>query len=78
MNTITLQEIKRDPLAFVQRVEAGEAFVVVRGNCRLAEVRPFATPAGPRPYGLCAGEFTVPEDFDSPLPEDLLEEFEGR
>lgn len=24
----------------------------------------------PRPYGLCAGEFVVPQDFDAPLPED--------
>jgi hypothetical protein len=30
-----------------------------------------------RPYGLCAGEFTVPEDFDDPLPEELLRAFEG-
>jgi hypothetical protein len=21
-----------------------------------------------RPFGLCAGEFTVPDDFDDPLP----------
>ena len=32
----------------------------------------------PRPYGLCAGEFTVPDDFDAPLPEDVLSDFEGR
>jgi hypothetical protein len=25
--------------------------------------------AVPRPYGLCAGEFTVPDDFDDPLPD---------
>ena len=31
-----------------------------------------------RPYGLCAGEFIVPEDFDAPLPEELLNLFEGR
>ena len=31
-----------------------------------------------RPFGLCAGEFTVPDDFDDPLPEHLIEEFEGR
>ena len=31
-----------------------------------------------RPYGLCAGEFTVPNDFDAPLPEDLLSAFEGK
>lgn len=31
-----------------------------------------------RPFGLCAGEFTVPDDFDSPLPDYVIEEFEGR
>ncbi|MGK7961428.1 prevent-host-death protein [Crocosphaera sp.] len=30
-----------------------------------------------RPFGLCAGEFTVPDDFDDPLPEDILNAFEG-
>ena len=30
-----------------------------------------------RPFGLCAGEFTVPDDFDGPLPEQVLREFEG-
>ena len=31
-----------------------------------------------RPYGLCAGEFTVPDDFDAPLPESIIMEFEGK
>ena len=31
-----------------------------------------------RPFGLCAGEFTVPDNFDDPLPEYVIEEFEGR
>jgi hypothetical protein len=31
----------------------------------------------PRPYGLCAGEFTVPDDFDAPLPDDILQAFEN-
>ena len=30
----------------------------------------------PRPSGLCKGEFRVPDDFDEPLPEDLLRDFE--
>ena len=30
----------------------------------------------PRPYGLCAGEFQVPDDFDAPLPNSELELFE--
>jgi hypothetical protein len=40
-----------------------------------------ATGAGrdrPRPFGLCAGTFAVPDDFDAPLPEDVLRGFEGR
>ncbi|WP_309707254.1 hypothetical protein [Armatimonas sp.] len=32
----------------------------------------------PRPYGLCAGEFVVPKDFDAPLPDEILDAFEGK
>jgi hypothetical protein len=31
-----------------------------------------------RPIGLAKGEFTVPEDFNTPLPEDVLRTFEGK
>ena len=31
----------------------------------------------PPPFGLCKGEFTVPDDFDAPLPENIIKEFEG-
>jgi antitoxin (DNA-binding transcriptional repressor) of toxin-antitoxin stability system len=78
MSTISVQDIERDPLAFLRRVEAGESFVVVRGERPLAEVRPLQAPATqPRPFGLCAGRFTVPADFDRPLPDEVLKEFEG-
>ena len=78
MSTITVQDIQRDPLDFLQRLEAGEAFVVVRDDRRLAEVRPLTTSGKqPRPFGLCAGQFTVPADFDKPLPDEILKEFEG-
>ncbi len=30
-----------------------------------------------RPFGLCAGEFTVPANFNEPLPDTVLAEFEG-
>jgi len=32
----------------------------------------------PRPVGLARGQFTVPEDFNAPLPEEILQTFEGR
>ncbi len=31
-----------------------------------------------RPFALCTGVFRVPADFEDPLPNDLLEAFEGR
>jgi len=31
----------------------------------------------PRPIGLAKGEFTVPDDFNDPLPEVVLQTFEG-
>lgn len=31
-----------------------------------------------RPIGLAEGEFIVPDDFDAPLPEEILRDFEGR
>jgi hypothetical protein len=31
-----------------------------------------------RPFGLCAGESRVPDDFDTPLPEEIIEQFEGK
>jgi len=32
----------------------------------------------PRPFGLAKGQFVVPPDFNTPLPEDVLRDFEGR
>lgn len=31
-----------------------------------------------RPIGLAHGQFTVPNDFNQPLPEDVLRVFEGK
>jgi antitoxin (DNA-binding transcriptional repressor) of toxin-antitoxin stability system len=78
MTTISVQEMQRDPLGLLRRVEAGETVLVTRDDRAVAEVKPVPPPAGgPRPFGLCAGEFTVPDDFDQPLPESILQEFEG-
>lgn len=31
-----------------------------------------------RPLGLAKGQFKVPENFNDPLPEDVVEPFEGK
>ncbi|HEV3416600.1 MAG TPA: hypothetical protein VG056_07300, partial [Pirellulales bacterium] len=72
-------EIQSDPIGFLRRVEAGEAFLVVRGARPFAEVKPIPTPNGEsRPFGLAAGYFSMADDFDRPLPDDILQDFEGR
>ena len=78
MSTISVQEIQSDLPAFFRRVEAGETLLIVRDERPLAEVRPLPGPAArPRPFGLCAGRFVVPADFDRPLSDQILQEFEG-
>lgn len=78
MSTVSLQELQQNPDALLNRVEAGEHLVVVRGGRPVAELRPVSrSQPGPRPFGLCAGAFTVPDDFDVSLPEGILESFEG-
>ena len=42
-----------------------------------AEPAMFPEVRGPRPSGLARGEFTVPDDFNAPLPDQLLRAFEG-
>ena len=79
MSTISIDDIRRDPKHFLDLVEKGESLLVLRGDRSVAEVRPVVqTQAGLRPYALATGEFTVPEDFDQPLPDDVLAEFEGK
>ncbi len=79
MLNVTIDEIQRDPLKYLRQVEAGETLVITRSDQPIAELRPITQSTKQlRPFGLCAGEFTVPDDFDAPLPEDLLSAFEGK
>ena len=78
MLNVTVEEIQRDPLKYLCQVEAGETLVIVRSDKPIAELKPITSGRQLRPFGLCAGEFAVPDDFDAPLPEDLLSAFEGK
>jgi antitoxin (DNA-binding transcriptional repressor) of toxin-antitoxin stability system len=79
MVRVSVEEIQRDLPAYLQRVAAGETLVIVEAGKPVAEVKPIISPGKSlRPFGLCAGEFTVPDDFNHPLPEDILKAFEGR
>lgn len=75
----TVEEIENDPHEYLHRVLEGETVVVFRKDLPVAEIRPLTeSTGGLRPIGLAKGEFVVPDDFDDPLPEDVLEQFEGK
>jgi antitoxin (DNA-binding transcriptional repressor) of toxin-antitoxin stability system len=62
---------------YLRRVEEGETLIILKEGKPIAEIKPpLPSSASRRPYGLCAGEFTVPDDFDTPLPENIIRDFE--
>jgi antitoxin (DNA-binding transcriptional repressor) of toxin-antitoxin stability system len=79
MTQVSIDDIQRDVSTYLQRVEAGETLVIFRAGTPIAEIKPVVPHVETlRPFGLCAGEFIVPDDFDAPLPEDILSAFEGK
>jgi antitoxin (DNA-binding transcriptional repressor) of toxin-antitoxin stability system len=79
MTQVNLDDMQRNLPAYLQRVEAGETLVILRSGKPVAEVKPVdVADEALRPFGLCAGEFTVPDDFDSPLPDQIMDAFEGK
>lgn len=79
MVNVTIDEIQRDPLKYLRQVESGITFIIIQADKPIAELRPIRSSGKQlRPFGLCAGEFTVPDDFDAPLPDEILNVFEGQ
>ena len=62
----------------LQHIKAGEILVLSQAGEDIAEIK-LLTRTHPqlRPFGLCAGEFIVPDDFDEPLPENIINQFEN-
>ena len=82
MTTISIDEIQGDLAGYLRNAKVGETFLVTQFGQPIAEIKPISPAeegAGRslRPFGLAKGEFVVPDDFDAPLPEDILRDFEG-
>ena len=80
MTTVNISDMERDLAGYLHRVQAGETLLVLETDQPLEEIKPPRNPGQkkrqPRPFGLCQGDFVVPDDFDAPLPEDILQDFE--
>lgn len=68
------QIVPREP---AKLPEKGKGFLTILGpNLPTSGLHP--TPRSePRPIGLAKGQFTVPSDFNAPLPQEILKAFEG-
>jgi antitoxin (DNA-binding transcriptional repressor) of toxin-antitoxin stability system len=79
MVRVSVEDMQRNLSEYLAQVAAGQTLLIVESGRVFAEVKPVApTGTTKRPVGLCAGEFVVPGDFDDPLPDNVLNAFEGR
>lgn len=53
----------------------GEEIIIARAGVPIARLVPVEPAKGRRPLDLDKGAFEVPEDFDDPLPPELLAAF---
>ena len=59
----------------LERVSLGEDITITRAGEPVARLVPPAKPPRHRRLGWAAGELTVPDDFDEPLPPSIEESF---
>ncbi len=73
--SVGVHEAKTHLSRLIEDVAAGEEVVITRRGQAVASLGPPPSQA-PRQFGVDEGRFVVPEDFDDPLPDELLAEFE--
>jgi prevent-host-death family protein len=79
MDQVNLYEAKTQLSKLVDRAAAGEEIIIARHGRPVARLVAYAPPAGKRRrLGVLAGKIWIADDFDDPLPEDVLADFEGR
>jgi prevent-host-death family protein len=62
----------------LEDVEQGADVVIARAGRPVARLVPFIPPRPPRKPGAMKGRIRIAGDFDAPLPDEVLREFEGR
>ena len=80
MQTFNIHAAKTHLSRLVDQAAAGEEIIIARAGKPIARLIALdAEPAhGKRVLGALAGTWRIPADFDAPLPDDILDLFEGR
>lgn len=79
MTTVNIHAAKTHFSRLVDQAAAGEEIVIAKAGKPVARLVPLAPAKKPdRVLGRLAGKLNISDDFDAPLPDDLLVLFEGR
>ncbi len=74
VDVVNVQEAKTHLSRLLKRVERGEEILLGRAGTPIARLVPLQPV--PRKLGLLKDRITIGEDFDDPLPPELLDAFE--
>ena len=77
MTTLNIHAAKTQFSRLIEEVEGGEEVIIAKAGKPVARLVPIDKRAK-RKLGLLAGWLIVPDDFDAPLPDEVLAAFEGR
>ena len=76
MTLVNIHEAKTHLSRLLARVLEGEEIVIAKSGKPVARLVAVQSQAQRRVFGQDKGLFEVPDDFDDPLPEDVLASFE--
>ncbi|MDF3839009.1 type II toxin-antitoxin system Phd/YefM family antitoxin [Cupriavidus basilensis] len=78
MQTVNIHEAKTNFSRLVDAAAAGEEIVIAKAGKPAARLVPMERVKPVRRFGMLKGKVHIAEDFDAPLPDDLIAAFEGR
>ncbi len=78
MEKVNVHEAKTHFSRLLERAQEGEDILIAKAGKPVAKLGPIAPRRKKRRLGLLDGKFTIPDNFNDSLPEDLLDAFEGR
>lgn len=72
-----IYEAKTHLSKLVERAASGEEIVIAKAGKPVARLMPISAKAGERKSGMWKGKAWIDDDFNAPLPEEILHSFEG-
>ena len=76
--TVNIHEAKTQLSRLVEEAAGGREIVIARAGRPVARLVSLAAPVRRKQLGLLRGKIRVSPDFDAPLPDDILDAFEGK